>query len=184
MVDTGARVWCNPAPAPLTAATLARAMRPPIVWRRRGEVPERSNGAVSKTVVLATVPRVRIPPSPPSGTKPQGFPEIQAQQRLLRPRLGYIGGLQSGNEEGACLVHDVQRTRLLSPETGPQRPGAGLPATADQARPATRTTPRPSTGCPSRRPSGSVFSRSAIRSVARPPRGSGEFRMSVVSAMV
>lgn len=30
-----------------------------------GEVPERSNGAVSKTVVRAIVPRVRIPPSPP-----------------------------------------------------------------------------------------------------------------------
>ena len=30
-----------------------------------GEVPEWSNGAVSKTVVLATVPRVRIPVSPP-----------------------------------------------------------------------------------------------------------------------
>jgi hypothetical protein len=30
-----------------------------------GEVPERSNGAVSKTVVRASVPRVRIPPSPP-----------------------------------------------------------------------------------------------------------------------
>ena len=30
-----------------------------------GEVPERSNGAVSKTVVPLRVPRVRIPPSPP-----------------------------------------------------------------------------------------------------------------------
>ena len=29
-----------------------------------GEVPERPNGPVSKTVVRATVPRVRIPPSP------------------------------------------------------------------------------------------------------------------------
>ena len=32
----------------------------------RGEVPEWSNGAVSKTVVLSRVPRVRIPPSPPA----------------------------------------------------------------------------------------------------------------------
>ncbi len=31
----------------------------------RGEVPEWSNGAVSKTVVRASVPRVRIPVSPP-----------------------------------------------------------------------------------------------------------------------
>ena len=30
-----------------------------------GEMPEWSNGAVSKTVVLVTVPRVRIPLSPP-----------------------------------------------------------------------------------------------------------------------
>ena len=32
--------------------------------RINGEVPERSNGPVSKTGVRATVPRVRIPPSP------------------------------------------------------------------------------------------------------------------------
>ena len=32
---------------------------------KRGEVPERSNGAVSKTVVGASPPRVRIPVSPP-----------------------------------------------------------------------------------------------------------------------
>ena len=34
--------------------------------RARGGVPEWSNGAVSKTVVRATVPRVRIPPPPPA----------------------------------------------------------------------------------------------------------------------
>jgi hypothetical protein len=33
--------------------------------RSDGEVPERSNGAVSKTVVGVTPPRVRIPVSPP-----------------------------------------------------------------------------------------------------------------------
>lgn len=33
--------------------------------RSRGEVPEWSNGAVSKTVVPLRVPRVRIPLSPP-----------------------------------------------------------------------------------------------------------------------
>ena len=32
---------------------------------RDGEVPEWSNGTVSKTVVRVTVPWVRIPPSPP-----------------------------------------------------------------------------------------------------------------------
>ena len=37
------------------------------IWHanRPGEMPERSNGTVSKTVVRATVPRVRIPLSPP-----------------------------------------------------------------------------------------------------------------------
>jgi hypothetical protein len=33
---------------------------------RAGEVPEWSNGTVSKTVVRVTVPWVRIPPSPPA----------------------------------------------------------------------------------------------------------------------
>ena len=37
----------------------------PGVSLNRGEVPEWSNGAVSKTVVLLRVPWVRIPPSPP-----------------------------------------------------------------------------------------------------------------------
>ena len=32
-----------------------------------GELPERSNGTVSKTVVLVTVPGVRIPHSPLNG---------------------------------------------------------------------------------------------------------------------
>ena len=38
---------------------------PNLLKTYRGEVPEWSNGAVSKTVVLAIVPRVRIPASPP-----------------------------------------------------------------------------------------------------------------------
>ena len=45
--------------------------RPPRSWARLGGaadggVPERSNGAVSKTVVRASVPWVRIPPPPPA----------------------------------------------------------------------------------------------------------------------
>ena len=35
-----------------------------------GEVPEWSNGAVSKTVERVSVPRVRIPPSPPFYIQP------------------------------------------------------------------------------------------------------------------
>ena len=44
--------------------------------RPSGEVPEWSIGAVSKTVVRATVPWVRIPPSPPfpSHQRPLGRP--------------------------------------------------------------------------------------------------------------
>ena len=40
--------------------------------RSVGEVPERSIGAVSKTVVLLSVPRVRNPPSPPVTNFPKG----------------------------------------------------------------------------------------------------------------
>ncbi len=36
----------------------------PLFLLPNGKVPERSNGTVSKTVVWATVPRVRIPPFP------------------------------------------------------------------------------------------------------------------------
>ena len=35
-----------------------------LIYIRPGEVPERSNGTVLKTVVPERVPRVRIPPSP------------------------------------------------------------------------------------------------------------------------
>src|SRR5215213_3740113 len=40
-------------------------LSPPYPICKNGEVPERSNGAVSKTVDRATGPWVRIPPSPP-----------------------------------------------------------------------------------------------------------------------
>jgi hypothetical protein len=38
------------------------------IFIRKGELPERSNGAVSKTVVPAMTPRVRIPDSPLSAS--------------------------------------------------------------------------------------------------------------------
>jgi hypothetical protein len=43
----------------------SRVLRPERPEFKDGEVPEWSNGAVSKTVVRASAPRVRIPPSPP-----------------------------------------------------------------------------------------------------------------------
>ena len=48
----------------------------------RGEVPEWLNGTVSKTVVRATVPWVRIPPSPPSFSI-----AMSAQQGSWRPLI-------------------------------------------------------------------------------------------------
>src|SRR5215471_20128008 len=50
----------------------------PTYKRRAGEVPEWSIGTVSKTVVRASVPWVRIPPSPPT---------YAAQQRGCPPKL-------------------------------------------------------------------------------------------------
>ena len=46
---------------------------------RCGEVPEWSNGAVSKTVEGASLPRVRIPVSPP---------QIPFMHIILRDKLG------------------------------------------------------------------------------------------------
>ena len=63
-------------------------------WRRprpaqRGEVPERSNGSVSKTEVRATVPWVRIPPSPPV---PFGVPLSDRPTAALSGRFpGVLG---------------------------------------------------------------------------------------------
>jgi hypothetical protein len=41
------------------------------MMRAVGEMPEWPNGTDSKSVVLATVPRVQIPISPPSHIKPR-----------------------------------------------------------------------------------------------------------------
>jgi hypothetical protein len=59
------RPACRPAPArvPIGQALMGAFFGGDLT--RCGEVPERSNGAVSKTVVPLRVPRVRIPPSPP-----------------------------------------------------------------------------------------------------------------------
>ncbi len=64
----------------------------PVYRKYRGEVPEWLNGTVSKTVVRVTVPRVRIPLSPPFFlTCVFEHPEHQVRPRALpvgRPFLG------------------------------------------------------------------------------------------------
>jgi hypothetical protein len=47
-----------------------------------GEVPEWSIGAVSKTVERASVPRVRIPPSPPAFRWEQGAPAMTMEEQI------------------------------------------------------------------------------------------------------
>src|SRR5215469_6958250 len=68
--------------APIRSTLVIRSLdvRPQVMLtgchRLHGEVPERSNGAVSKTVVpLTGGPRVRIPPSPP-------IPRFRSFQRV------------------------------------------------------------------------------------------------------
>ena len=59
----------EPCPTKSGAAREAQkvaARRPASYMNADGEVPEWSNGTVSKTVVRVTVPWVRIPPSPPA----------------------------------------------------------------------------------------------------------------------
>jgi hypothetical protein len=65
-IDPVVKTDCGRQSHPLLIAPLARWVTTSPVLQVRGEVPEWSNGAVSKTVVLATAPRVRIPPSPPT----------------------------------------------------------------------------------------------------------------------
>ena len=62
-----------------------------IIAIRFGEVAEWSNVPDSKSGVLSKVPRVRIPPSPPSQLVLQGFVGIQHccyQNRYQRPLFG------------------------------------------------------------------------------------------------
>src|SRR5690606_40784981 len=65
-----------------------------------GEVPEWSNGAVSKTVVGASLPRVRIPVSPP----------VPCCETGMQPA--------SGRETPSFRA-------ILLGSTGPQRPASG-----------------------------------------------------------
>ena len=101
-----------------------RAPRPTRAPRRRGprcgEVPEWSNGAVSKTVVRSRVPRVRIPPSPPRTLdREHSLREMRALTGMARSEL------RRGHGE------TVDRTAV------PARPGgdhvaAGAAARADR----------------------------------------------------
>ena len=104
-------------------------------WRC-GEVPEWSNGAVSKTVERASVPRVRIPPSPPlSSLRLFKFvrrhlecgnffsPQDPVASSAIHPEVGGLSpstcraprrpGLPSRQgTRGTCSVCDEWRSRL------------------------------------------------------------------------
>ena len=51
--------------------------------RDQGEVPEWSNGAVSKTVDHASGPWVRIPPSPPVSRRASALPESRVRLTVV-----------------------------------------------------------------------------------------------------
>ena len=77
----------------------------------RGEVPEWSNGAVSKTVERASVPRVRIPLSPPAGAR-------SLRARGLMSMLGLFFRFRLGpkinrTRPGAALVTPTERPAFL-----------------------------------------------------------------------
>jgi hypothetical protein len=76
-----------------------------------GEVPEWSIGAVSKTVERASVPRVRIPLSPPAiSIEPAGL-----SQRLLCRRQ--FNGLRDNRcKIGVCERRDEDRFSRLAPK--------------------------------------------------------------------
>src|SRR5260370_39632829 len=59
------RIWAPGSPL-VPQLTPVAGRESPSYKRRAGEVPEWSIGTVSKTVVRASVPWVRIPPSPPA----------------------------------------------------------------------------------------------------------------------
>ena len=83
--------------SPATSSTGARTPR--------GGVPEWSNGAVSKTVVRATVPRVRIPPPPPANILIQFcFPRVEAgfELRPTSRRVTRAADLRRGRRDSIC----------------------------------------------------------------------------------
>ena len=65
-----------------------------------GEMPEWSNGAVSKTVVLSRVPRVRIPVSPPFTKAPIGG--------FFGEWVGATSARGASFGEEACLPNDAE----------------------------------------------------------------------------
>ncbi len=77
-----------PPPGPSATVAPAAFLGPPR-GAADGGVPERSNGAVSKTVVRATVPWVRIPPPPPVSSLRifsacNSIPPVGRRRRALR----------------------------------------------------------------------------------------------------
>ena len=89
-----------------------RAVRPASMWcaRQCGEVPERSNGAVSKTVVRASVPRVRIPLSPPIKTG-----------AFWRPFFNVVDRVRTRAEGSAPGQRPKRRVPIRELASGPER---------------------------------------------------------------
>ena len=67
------------------------------MMRATGEMPEWPNGTDSKSVVLATVPRVQIPISPPllCMTKPLKWLNISGAFSFLAFGSGYFQGMNA-----------------------------------------------------------------------------------------
>src|SRR5262249_9202760 len=98
----------------------------PSYKRRAGEVPEWSIGTVSKTVVRASVPWVRIPPSPPASP---AFKDDSMRAVIVGAGMG---GLMAGlalRQSGAFTSIDIyEQTKL------PSTAGAGLNVPPNGAR--------------------------------------------------
>ena len=108
------RLCASSGPRPEGACACPRARLNPAPYRRppkRGEVPEWSIGAVSKTVVGLRPPWVRIPPSPPLALTEQ-FSGLSYRGNLSL----YSRVMQNGlNTDSAAKAHyGVLRCRYLS----------------------------------------------------------------------
>ena len=103
---------------------------------RSGEVPEWSNGAVSKTVDRASGPWVRIPPSPPdrNARDPRWGPCARARRRPPATagdeRTRSREGKANDREEDVSTQQPPPQAQARLPRADAHPPGAGRPGTA------------------------------------------------------